>query len=331
MNQCNLSDLAGVWLMREQELRILTAGQMTPSGNNASMAGEVCNTVCIIPINGPLSKSPAWWSDGMSTVAIQRSLRAAVANPAVTSILLHVDSPGGTAAGTAELADDVAAAAKQKPVWAYCNDLCASAAYWVASQATRVFANRTAIVGSIGTYSVVIDGSKMAEKAGLVVHVVRAGQHKGSGVFGTAISAAELEERQKLVNALNSHFLAGVASGRKMKPSRVTELADGRAHISSDAVKLGLIDGISTLDSVFSQMVQGQFGTSPTGSSPSKKAKQMDPIQEWEEAVRAKLAQNPRMKRGEAVRALSIEQPELHASYLAAYTEKFGDKVRGRR
>ena len=57
--------------------------------------------------------------------------------------------------------------------------------YWSASQCTRIYANDMAIVGSIGTYGVVYDSSKMAEDVGIKVHVVRAGEMKGAGVAGT--------------------------------------------------------------------------------------------------------------------------------------------------
>ena len=85
----------------------------------------------------------------------QRLVEQAAEDPVVAAILLRVDSPGGTVAGVSDLAEAVYAARKVKPVSAYISDLGASAAYYIASQAQRLYADSDALVGSIGVYSVV--------------------------------------------------------------------------------------------------------------------------------------------------------------------------------
>src|SRR6185436_13049667 len=139
----------------------------------------------------------------------------AAADPSIKTILLLIDSPGGTIAGTAELADSVAAANKIKPVIAHADDQMASAAYWIASQCRMITSNRTALVGSIGTYVEVYDTSKMYENAGVKVHMISTGPHKGALVDGTPVTDDQLAEVQKLVDSLNRHFLAAVSAGRK--------------------------------------------------------------------------------------------------------------------
>ncbi|HEX5500148.1 MAG TPA: S49 family peptidase, partial [Thermomicrobiales bacterium] len=172
--------------------------------------------VAVIHLTGPLMKYVSSLSGGSSTAIARRQLRNAVNDDAVASILLRIDSPGGTVSGTADLGDDVARAAKLKPTVAYIEDLGASAAYWIASQARQVFAGRTAIVGSIGAYTVLEDSSAKAEQAGVKIRVVRAGEMKGQGVEGTEITPELLAEVQGLIDALNEHFLRAVAAGRKM-------------------------------------------------------------------------------------------------------------------
>ena len=95
----------------------------------------VRDNVALIELNGPLMKYSSSLSGGTSTVAVRRQIRNAVEDEQVASILMVVDSPGGTVAGTFDLVDEVAKAAKRKPLWAYIEDLGASAAYAVASQA----------------------------------------------------------------------------------------------------------------------------------------------------------------------------------------------------
>jgi signal peptide peptidase SppA len=211
--------------------------------------------VAVLSLNGTLQKQRASMSAATSTVLAKQDLRAAVNDDSVGAILLAIDSPGGTSAGTAELAEAIAVARTRKPVFTHFTDLGASAAYWVGSQASagKVFANEAALVGSIGTYAVVSDYSALAAKEGVKVHVVRAGEYKGTGVPGTEVTAAQLAEMQSVVDSRNEMFLAGVASGRSMPMERVRSIADGRVYAAKDAVGLGLIDGVASFDSVFAE------------------------------------------------------------------------------
>lgn len=213
----------------------------------------IADGVALVEVSSVLHKG--WWaSTPLPTIA--KNLKAAADNPNVAAILLAVDSPGGTVAGTADVADAVNYARSKKPVFAHVQDLAASAAYWISSQAEKVFTNQpSALVGSIGTYGVLYDTSKMADKLGVKVHVVRAGEHKGAGEFGTEITAAQLAEAQNRIDAINSHFIAGVSAGRRMSPDAVRAIADGRVYLASVAQSNGLIDGIKTLDAVVAELV----------------------------------------------------------------------------
>jgi signal peptide peptidase SppA len=258
----------GVWAIREEDFRagyqwfmgldlhlhLQTAPSQAARQASEEQRPDIRDGVELIGIYGSLQKQQASLSRSTSTVMTRRKIRAAVRNPDVAAILLHVESPGGTAAGTKELADDVAAAAKQKPVWAFIEDLGASAAYWIASQATHVYANPTAIVGSIGTYGVVYDYSAMAAKEGIKVHVIRAGDFKGAFTPGTEVTAEQLTEQQKIVTELNEFFIRGVKAGRKLSLEAARQLADGRVHVGQAAVERQLIDGVQSLDDTFSQL-----------------------------------------------------------------------------
>ncbi|MHB8862043.1 MAG: S49 family peptidase [Pirellulaceae bacterium] len=133
----------------------------------------------------------------------------------------------------------------------FLDDLTASAAYWVASQATKVYANnKTALIGSIGTFAVLIDQSKRAEQLGVKVHVIKAGDFKGTGTPGTAITDKQLAHMQHIVDAANAEFLRGVATGRKMGSLAISAVADGRVHVAAEAKRLGLIDDVKPFDDV---------------------------------------------------------------------------------
>ena len=201
----------------------------------------------ILSMAGPLTKkatSAQSLFGGTSTIETQRALREAVKDPEVKRIALHIDSPGGQVSGTADLADAVAKANKSKPVMAYISDMGASAAYWIASQASAIYANTTAMVGSIGVFTVINDMSQAAAEQGVKVHVVRAGKFKGSATPGTEVTESQLAEFQREIDAIAKVFIGAVAKGRGISQDAAASLADGRVHIGASAKKMGLIDGV---------------------------------------------------------------------------------------
>jgi len=214
------------------------------------MVGE---GVAQIRIDGPTAKG--WGKFGeMSSVFVRKAIRQAASDPAVGSILLVIDSPGGYVAGTDDLARDVAAANEVKPVVAFIEDLGASAAYWVASQARAVYANPTAQVGSIGVFAVIEDTSKAAEVAGVTVHVLSTGPLKGAGAAGAPVTPEHLAAWQTEIDDTMSHFAAAVRKGRNMTPKGFAEVSTGGTWIASKAKDLGLIDGVRTLDATVAGM-----------------------------------------------------------------------------
>jgi hypothetical protein len=97
----------------------------------------------------------------------------------------------------------------------------------------------------------VADSSAAAEKIGVKVHVVRAGELKGMGTPGTEITEDQLAEVQKQVFGLNQFFLDAVSTGRKMDMAAVSGIADGRVHLAGEAKNLGLIDRVSSFEDCF--------------------------------------------------------------------------------
>ena len=214
----------------------------------------VQKATAIIPIIGPMMKFDSKFG-GANTILIRQQLRQAANDSRISSILLHIDSPGGTVAGTKELADDVAAVNQKKPVFAQIDDMGASAAFWVASQARMIFANATAMVGSIGTVVVIEDTSEAFERAGIKVHVISTGEHKGAFAEGTEVTKSQLSEARNLVNDLNEHFLTAVKAGRDFSDKHIKAISDGRIFIGQKAVDLGLIDGVQSLDQTLQDVV----------------------------------------------------------------------------
>ena len=210
----------------------------------------------IVRVTGPLTKHFSFWSlwfGGTSTRMIQSALRTALADEEVERIVLEVDSPGGEVDGIAELSDAVFAARKEKPIWAVVDGVGASAAYWIASQATQIFMNnRTDAVGSIGVRAVVVDSSKFFESAGIKVIPIDTGEFKSAGVDGVPVTDEQLAEFQKMVDALFDEFVKAVSRGRGMAVKDVRAVADGRMFLAKEAISLGLADKIQSLGDTIS-------------------------------------------------------------------------------
>jgi signal peptide peptidase SppA len=223
-------------------------------------AFELLDGIAVIHLSGPMSKFGGSFTEGGSTTRVRRAIRQAVANDDVKAIVLRIDSPGGTVSGTSDLADDFDAAGQKKPTSVFIEDMGASAAYFVASQGGSITAGKNSLVGSIGVYTVIEDWSGLAAKEGVKVHVVRAGQFKGVGVRGTEVTADHLMDLQRVIDELNEPFAAAVGRGRRMSPEKVAEINDGRIHGAAQALALGLIDRIGTLDQVLSDLRQSVSG-----------------------------------------------------------------------
>lgn len=205
-------------------------------------------SVAIIKATGSLMKQASSMG-GTSTIQLRRDIRAAAGDKDVSAILLAIDSPGGTVAGTSDLAADVAAARQRKPVWAHIDDLGASAAYWIASQADAIFANSpTALVGSIGTIMTVYDLSKNAEKEGVRAMVFATGPLKGAGTPGTEITDEQAAYFQSMVEESQQYFDAAVKTGRGLSSSELQSVKTGGVFSAVTAKSLKLIDGIRALD-----------------------------------------------------------------------------------
>lgn len=239
------------WLMRAMAIGGRPAGSVIEPKAFHQSRERVGGGIKTIGLFGPMSKTGFlgfFEPEGANTTQIRMEIRDAVHDRDVETIVLVIDSPGGAIAGTQELANEVKQAAMVKPVIAQIVDMGASAAFWVASQATMIFANEPALVGSIGTFAVIEDFSGMMEEMKVKIHVVSSGGIKGVGVDGSPVTDEFLDDILENVMGLNEFFLNALAEGRKMPRERVNELADGRVHLAVKAQALGLLDGVQSLD-----------------------------------------------------------------------------------
>lgn len=241
-----------LWLSRA--VSHIRAGTWVPEARGPDDDGDrdayviAGDGIAVIPMMGPMMKGDSKFG-GANTVRVRRALRLAAADEGVRGIMLHIDSPGGHVAGTADLANDVRVIGRRKPIHAHIDDLGASAAVWVASQASMITANATAEVGSVGVIGVLEDSSGEYERAGVEVHVIATGAMKGMGVPGTKVTPAHLAQAEELVGDIFGHFLGALRRGRGMSAAQAAGVSDARMMIAGKAQAAGLIDGVRSFDS----------------------------------------------------------------------------------
>jgi signal peptide peptidase SppA len=184
-----------------------------------------------------------------STLHLARTVNQLAADPQVSSILLDIDSPGGAVTGTAEAGDAIFAARQKKPVVALVNALAASAAYWIASQASEIIAIPSGDAGSIGVFVAHTDCSKMLDEAGVKITYIHAGEHKVDGNSTQPLSASAKEYYQSEVDDIYRAFLKAVARGRRTSVQNVQQnFGKGRTVSAANALRLGMVDRIETPD-----------------------------------------------------------------------------------
>ena len=211
--------------------------------------------IAVIPIHGSLVKRSLGMeaASGLTSYGeISAMLDAAVADPQVSGILLDIDSPGGEASGSFELARRVREVAAVKPVWAVANDAAYSAAYAIAASAQRLFVTETGGVGSIGVIALHVDQSVKDAKDGYRFTAITAGAHKNDYSPHEPLSDAAKSELQGEVDRLYSIFTDHVADmrGLDLEAVRATEAG---LYFGANAVSQGLADGIQTLDATLSE------------------------------------------------------------------------------
>ena len=201
---------------------------------------EQVGGVAVIPVSGMIVREQGWYGTGQDAVA--SALKAAVADPSVRCILLDINSPGGTVAGTKELADAIAEARTKKRCAAYANGLCASAAYWLASATGTIYAPLTATVGSIGVIMTITNYAKLEEKWGISTVTITGGKWKAAGQGGE-LTDEERRYFQERINTLHTIFKADVSRNMGLT-SDPAQWGEAQLLLAQPARELGLVTDI---------------------------------------------------------------------------------------
>ena len=237
------------------ELQTLPPPQMAPSAIPAPRYADH-RGIAVIPIHGTLVQRTAGLDAlcGLTSYqSVAQQFDAALADPGVRGIVLDIDSPGGEAAGVFDLADKIYAARRTKPIWAAANDSAFSAAYALASAASRIFVTRTAGVGSIGVIALHVDQSRREANAGLSYTSILAGARKNDGSPHQPLTPEARAAIQTEVDRLYELFVLTVAEQRGTAADSIRATQAG-LFFGQDALDAGLADRIGTLNDTVQQL-----------------------------------------------------------------------------
>ena len=211
--------------------------------------------IAVIPIHGTLVKRTLGLEAASGLTSYQdigAMIDAALADASVTGILLDIDSPGGEASGSFELARRVREATVVKPIWAVANDAAFSAAYAIASAASRVYVTQTAGVGSIGVIAMHVDQTARDAQQGYRYTPITAGEQKNDFSPHEKLGPDAHARLQAEVDRLYGLFVNHVAAMRRLDAGAVRATEAG-IYFGMDAVTAGLADAIGSLDAVLAE------------------------------------------------------------------------------
>ncbi|MEE4264688.1 MAG: signal peptide peptidase SppA [Desulfobacteraceae bacterium] len=175
-------------------------------------------------------------------------IRKARLNDKIAAIVLHIDSPGGSALASEIIRNEIELTRKAgKPVIASMSSMAASGGYWISSAADEIWASPTTITGSIGIYGAFVTLEKSLDSLG--IHSDGVGTTQLAGAFDPArpLNSVVADSMQLIIENNYRRFIQLVAEGRNMEPKDVEKIAQGRVWAGKTARELGLVDKFGNL------------------------------------------------------------------------------------
>lgn len=221
---------------------LLTAMISLLGGSNFLSSAPNGDTVAIIPIQGEIG----YGSSGLSGETIvtpenvKDALKQAESDGTVSSILIKINSPGGSPVASEEIMNAINES--EKPVVVWIGDTGASGAYLAASSADEIIASPSSMVGSIGVIMGLTDLSKYYENNGIDKYSIKAGEYKDMGSDYRPLTSNERSMLQSMVNEDYAHFIDIVAVNRNLTVNYTQSIAEGKIYTGTQAKNLKLVN-----------------------------------------------------------------------------------------
>lgn len=182
---------------------------------------------------------------GESLVEILREVRK---DEDIKAVVLRVNSPGGSATASEQIAREVWLTTQEKPVIVSMGDFAASGGYQISTYANQIFASPGTITGSIGVFGLLPNFQQIANNNGITWDSVKTGRYADLGTVSRPKTPEELAIAQRVVDRIYDQFLTIVSESRDLPKERVAEVAQGRVWSGTEAEKIGLVDELGGLE-----------------------------------------------------------------------------------
>ena len=167
----------------------------------------------------------------------------------VKAVVLRVNSPGGSVLASEKIKAQIDSLKTQVPVIASYGDYAASGGYWISANCDYIYANETTLTGSIGVFSMIPDlKNTLNDKLHINITAVNSNKHADMYGMMRPLDKQETDMMQATVESIYEKFTSLVAEGRGMKVEDVDNIAQGRVWTGAQALEIGLVDQIGTLE-----------------------------------------------------------------------------------
>ena len=248
--------------------------------------------IAVIDITGTMlsggSGVPQLFSEttGAYSNTIMKQLRRAAKDKNVKAVLLNINSPGGSVTSAEEITEEIQRFKKdsKKPIVATMGNAGASAAYYVAANCDKIYANPSTLTGSIGVYIGSKNLEELYKKLGITDVMIKSGVHKDILSGARPMTAEERTILQSMVDEMFESFLQTVSIGRKLPLEQVRALADGRVYTGRQAKNLKLVDELGN----YYDALAGTAELAKIEGEPS--VVKYDSVQDWRSWFSGQLA-----------------------------------------
>jgi signal peptide peptidase SppA len=245
--------------------------QAANEGEGYEYMSQVVGNVAVINIQGVLVNNADPYNRYFGEVGypeIKGAILDSVSDSNVDTILLLINSPGGSAAGITEVSELLEALSAQYKVHTHIEGMGCSGGYWLSCAAgSTITASTMAEVGSIGVISVLRSVYQMYKDSGIDMKVLRQGKYKALGNPYEPISQEAEDDALSKMKVIYDIFLDVVAKARNISiPTLVDTAAEGRVFIGKDALRVGLIDSIASTEQVLYGLLSPTLVAKPANS-----------------------------------------------------------------
>lgn len=183
-----------------------------------------------------------------------RKIRSFVKNPEIKALLIKINSPGGMPGSSQAIFNELSKFKEKKPVVVLVENVCASAAYYIAAASNSIIASPSSLVGSIGNFAQLPNVKGLMDDWKIKFRFIKSGKYKVAGNPFTESSKEEIEYLQHLSDDIYEQFISDVAKSRNLKKTDQIQWADGRVFTGIQALKLKLIDQTGSIDEAITEI-----------------------------------------------------------------------------